>query len=142
MEVVTGHKDGTNVYVDDLGYLYFKNKQNGDSLYLRCATPNCKGTAVNRSDGYLILVPHNVHEKPRDKIVVLRFRERLRLDVKLNPEKPPNTIYLEAARLNPEAARLVCFKDVKSMLVNTRAQMCPPIPRNLEDLASYLDIAK
>lgn len=87
MEVLTGYNAGTQLYTDGQGYLYLKTKTTGNRAYLSCYSTTCMARAVIEDNGYRLLSVHNEHEKPRDIIVVLKFRDRLRLDVEAYPER-------------------------------------------------------
>lgn len=142
METITGFNAGSIVFLDESCHLYTKNKTVDGRVYVKCYFQSCKARAIIDGNEYNLKQAHDNHEKPHDKIAILKFRNQIRLDAESNPDKTARAIFDNAQRQHPEAALLVGFSSVESLIGKSRKKSCPPIPKDLENLAAYLNDEK
>lgn len=139
MEKVTGYNSRSCLYIDANDNLYASHGPKRGQVYLKCHTPECRGTATYYPTREIVVFrePHGPHENHHEQIVRLRFRDAIRQRVVECPSDAPKQIFEYLQLLHPEAANLVPFNAVRGLIATTRRTIYPPIPSNINELAEY-----
>ena len=141
---------GSKVLVDN-NYKYHYNNRSNTRLYWRCWRKNCRSplrTNVfnmnNPAAVIQIIFNGNAHNHPQEARLIDETAavNSMKDDLVQNPTRPIKRVYnehLSRAYQNAGAAGIPPpsipeFHEIRSSLARMKAQQCPPVPRNINQV--------